>query len=152
MPEHALDETDRRVINALQAGFPLTERPFAVAGQELGLSEAELIERVRRLREDGWLTRFGPMFDANRLGGGTTLAAMAVPAEDYERVADQVNAHPQVAHNYARAHELNMWFVIASERPEQIDAVVAAIEAATGLSVYAMPKEHEFFVEARFEA
>jgi hypothetical protein len=45
-----------------------------------------------------------------------------------------------------------MWFVIASERPEQIDAVIAAIEAATGLSVYAMPKEHEFFVEARFEA
>jgi DNA-binding Lrp family transcriptional regulator len=92
------------------------------------------------------------MFDADRLGGGTTLAAMAVPAEDYERVAEQVNAHPEVAHNYARGHELNMWFVIASERPEQIDAVIAAIEAETGLSVYAMPKEHEFFVKARFEA
>jgi DNA-binding Lrp family transcriptional regulator len=152
MAEHVLGETDRRVVNALQEGFPLTERPFAVAAQTLGLSETDLIERVRRLREDGWLTRFGPMFDADRLGGGTTLAAMAVPEEDYERVAEQVNAHPEVAHNYAREHALNMWFVIASERPEQIDTVIAAIEAETGLSVYAMPKEHEFFVEARFEA
>ncbi|MCU0892780.1 MAG: Lrp/AsnC family transcriptional regulator [Rhodospirillales bacterium] len=152
MPENALDEVDRRVLNALQEGFPLTERPFAVAGQPLGLSEAELIERVRRLREEGWLTRFGPMFDADRLGGGTTLAAMAVPAEDYDRVAKQVNAHPEVAHNYARGHALNMWFVIASERLEQIGPVIAAIEAETGLSVYTMPKEHEFFVKARFEA
>jgi DNA-binding Lrp family transcriptional regulator len=152
MPDRDLDEIDRRVVNALQEGFPLTKRPFAMAGQRLGLSEAELIERVRRLREEGWLTRFGPMFDADRLGGGTTLAAMAVPAEDYERVSEQVNAHPEVAHNYARAHAFNMWFVIASDRPDRIDAVVAAIEAETGLIVHAMPKEHEFFVEARFEA
>ena len=152
MAKHVLGETDRRVVNALQEGFPLTERPFAVAAQTLGLSETDLIDRVRRLREDGWLTRFGPMFDADRLGGGTTLAAMTVPEEDYERVAEQVNAHPEVAHNYAREHALNMWFVIASERPEQLDTVIAAIEAETGLGVYAMPKEHEFFVEARFEA
>ena len=125
MAEHVLSEMDRRVVNTLQEGFPLTERPFAVAAQTLGLSERELIARVRRLREDGWLTRFGPMFDADRLGGGTALAAMAVPEEDFLRVAEQVNAHPEVAHNYAREHALNMWFVIASERPEQIDAVIA---------------------------
>ncbi len=75
-----------------------------------------------------------------------------MPAQDFERVAALVNAHPEVAHNYERQHALNMWFVIASERPEQIEAVIAAIEAETGQRVYAMPKEHEFFVEARFEA
>ena len=147
-----MDETDRRIVNALQEGFPLAERPFAVAAGELGLDEGELLARVRRLREEGWLTRFGPMFDADRLGGATALAAMAVPAEDFERVAALVNAYPEVAHNYERQHALNMWFVIASERPEQIDAVVAAIERESGLRVYAMPKEHEFFVEARFDA
>lgn len=147
-----MDETDRRIVNALQEGFPLTERPFAAAAQDLGIEEAELIERVRRLREEGWLTRFGPMFDADRLGGATALAAMAVPAEDLERVTILVNAHAEVAHNYERQHALNMWFVIACERPEQIYAVIAAIEAETRLRVYAMPKEHEFFVEARFDA
>lgn len=147
-----MDETDRRIVNALQDGFPLEERPFAAAALKLGLGEAELLERVRRLRDEGWLTRFGPMFDADRLGGATALAAMAVPAEEFERVAALVNAHPEVAHNYERQHALNMWFVVASDRPEQIDAVVAAIERETGHRVYAMPKEHEFFVEARFEA
>jgi DNA-binding Lrp family transcriptional regulator len=147
-----MDEIDRRIVNALQDGFPLAERPFAVAAGRLGLAEADLIERVRRLREEGWLTRFGPMFDADRLGGATTLAALSAPVADFQRVAALVNAHPEVAHNYAREHALNMWFVVASERPEQIEAVLAAIEAETGLRVYAMPKELEFFVEARFEA
>jgi DNA-binding Lrp family transcriptional regulator len=147
-----MDEVDRRIVNALQGGFPIAERPFAVAADGLGLSEAELIERVRRLRADGWLTRFGPMFDADRLGGRAILAALAAPAEDFERIAALVNAHPEVAHNYERQHALNMWFVIAAERPEQIEAVIAAIEGETGQRVYAMPKEHEFFVEARFEA
>lgn len=147
-----MDETDRLIVNALQDGIPITERPFADAARGLGLSEAELLERVRCLREEGWLTRFGPMFDADRLGGATVLAAMAVRRDDFDRVAALVNAHREVAHNYERQHELNMWFVIATERPEQIEQVISAIEAETGIRVYAMPKEHEFFVEARFLA
>lgn len=147
-----MDETDRRIVNALQSSFPVAERPFAVAAESLGLTEVDLLHRIRRLREEGWLTRFGPMFDADRLGGATALAAIAVPEDDFDRVAALVNAHPQVAHNYAREHALNMWFVVAGEREEEIDAVVAAIEASTGLRVYAMPKEREFFVEAWFEA
>jgi DNA-binding Lrp family transcriptional regulator len=116
------------------------------------LSEAELIDRVRRLCDEGWLSRFGPMFDAERLGGATTLAALAVPPEDFERIAALVNAHPEVAHNYARDHRLNMWFVIATDRPERIAEVIAAIEQETGLAVYGLPKRREFFIEARFEA
>lgn len=147
-----MDEIDRRIVNALQRRFPITERPFAVAAEDLGLTEAKLVDRIRRLRTEGWLTRFGPMFDADRLGGATALAAIAVPEDDFDRVAALVNAHPQVAHNYAREHALNMWFVVAGERQEEIDDVLAAIEADTGLRVYAMPKEREFFVEAWFEA
>lgn len=147
-----MDETDRRIVNGLQGDFPIAERPFAVAAESLGLGEAELIERVRRLCAGGWLSRFGPMFDAGRLGGATTLAAMAVPAEDFERVAALVNAHPEVAHNYERDHRLNMWFVVAAEPPQRIGEVIAAIEAETGLKVYDMPKLEEFFVQARFEA
>ncbi len=147
-----MDEMDRIIINNLQGGFPIVESPFAVVADRLGLAENELIERLRRLCSEGWLSRFGPMFDADRLGGATLLAALCVPADDFERVASLVNAHPEVAHNYARDHALNMWFVVAVESGRSIDAVVAAIEAETGLKVYAMPKEHEFYVRARFEA
>ena len=147
-----LDANDRRIIDALQGGFPVCERPFLAAAADLGLAEDELIARIDALLADGTLTRFGPLFDAEKLGGTFTLAAMQVPIADYERVTAAVNALPEVAHNYAREHALNMWFVLGTERPEGIVEAIAKIEAETGLPVYAFPKEREFFVELRLKA
>ena len=147
-----MDAVDRRIVNALQGGFPVTEAPFAEAAAALAIDEDDLIRRIERLCADGWLSRFGPMYNADRLGGATTLAAMAVPEADFDAVADKVNAHAEIAHNYARRHALNMWFVIATETPERIARVIDEIEAETGLQVYDMPKIEEFFVGARFEA
>lgn len=146
-----MDAIDRRIINELQGGFPVCERPFAVAGERLGLSEEVLLSRVERLRDKGLLSRFGPMYHAERLGGGLTLAAMQVPDARMDEVVEAVNAHPEVAHNYARDHALNMWFVLATETPERIGEVIDAIEAETGLRVYPFPKLEEFFVGLRFD-
>ena len=146
-----LDVADRAVINGLQGGFPLDPRPFRAAGKALGLSEHELIARLRRLLEQGKLSRFGPLWNAQALGGDVCLCAMAVPPERLDAVAGQVNAHPEVAHNYERTHALNMWFVLAAERPERIEEVAAAIEMETGIAVHRMPKLNEFFVSFRVE-
>lgn len=148
----SMDAIDRRIVDALHGGFPVCERPYLFAATNLGLAEAELIERIDALLADGTLTRFGPLFDAVELGGAFTLAAMQVPAADFERVAAAVNALPEVAHNYERDHALNMWFVLGTETPEGIAAAIAKIEAATGLTVYAFPKEREFFVELKLPA
>ena len=142
---------DKRIINRLQDGFPISERPYAEVAAELGTDEATLMARIDALLEAGVLTRFGPLYHAEQLGGGLTLAAMSIPPEDFERVAAQVNAFPEVAHNYARDHELNMWFVLATETPERIQKVLQAIEQATGYRVYNMPKKEEFFVGLKFK-
>lgn len=147
-----MDATDRAIINALQGGFPLSERPFADAAAPLGLTEAELLERLAGLQERGEISRFGPMYNAERLGGAVTLAAMTVPDERFDAVAGQVNAHPEVAHNYQRDHELNMWFVVAVDDPARLPQVLADIERETGLPVYDMPKEEEYFLELKLEA
>jgi DNA-binding Lrp family transcriptional regulator len=147
-----MDALDRAIINGLQGGFPLSERPYRDAAARLGMSEDELLRRLGALLAAGTLSRFGPMYHAERLGGALTLAAMQVPAHDFERITALVNAHPEVAHNYAREHALNMWFVLATETPERIGEVIAAIEAETGLKVYDMPKLEEFYVGLRFEA
>lgn len=146
-----LDAVDRAIINGLQGGFPLDERPFRTAGAGLGLGEEEMITRVRQLVERGMLSRFGPMWNAEALGGEVCLCAMAVPPERLDAVAEQVNTYPEVAHNYERNHALNMWFVIAADRPERVADVAAAIEAETGLPVYRMPKHQEFFIGFRVE-
>lgn len=146
-----MDATDCLIVNELQGGFPVADRPFAETAARLGIDEDDLIERVKRLCEDGTLSRFGPMFNAERLGGAVTLAALKAPAAEFERVAAAVNAHPEVAHNYAREDDLNMWFVIATETPKRIAEVIADIEAETGLRVYDMPKIEEFYVGLRLE-
>lgn len=146
------DPVDRAIVNALQADFPLCERPFAVAAQRLGLGEDDLIARIDRLLADGTLTRFGPLFDAGRMGGGYTLAAMAVAADDVERVAAIVNGFPEVAHHYLREHALNLWFVVAAPTPAAIDDAVVRIEQAAGVPVLAFPKEREYFVTMMLRA
>jgi DNA-binding Lrp family transcriptional regulator len=151
-PVASLDEADRAIINALQGGFPLGDEPYREVAESLGLSEDDLLSRLRRLLDQRVLTRFGPMFQIERIGGAFVLAALKVPEADYERVAGIVNAFPEVAHNYRREHALNMWFVLATETPQGIAHVTAAIEAATGLPVFAFPKEREYFVEMRLHA
>ena len=146
-----MDSIDRSIINTMQGGFPICERPYAVAAEQLGIEEAELIERLGRMLEKKQLSRFGPMYHAERLGGGLSLCAMRVPEADYERVNEQVNAFPEVAHNYARDHEFSMWFVLATETPERVEETCKEIEQVTGYRVYNMPKKEEFFVGLKFE-
>lgn len=152
LPPEALDATDRAILNALQEGFPLSPRPFDEAGAALGLDGSDLIARLGRLREVGAITRFGPFFDAAAMGGAFCLCAMSVPPEDFEAVVTVVNAHPEVAHNYAREHALNMWFVLATDAPEGVAATARAIEAETGLEVLLFPKLEEFFIGFRAPA
>ncbi len=147
-----MDELDRAIVNSLQGGFPICERPFARVAAGLGTAEDELIARLQRLLEAGVLSRFGPMYHAERLGGALTLCAMTVPEARFEDVAGQVNLHPEVAHNYARDHHLNMWFVVATEDPQRVAGVLAEIEQDTGCTVHNLPKLEEFYVGLRFEA
>ncbi|MBK6678274.1 MAG: AsnC family transcriptional regulator [Rhodocyclaceae bacterium] len=147
-----LDEIDRRIINALQGDFPLSDEPYREAAESLGLSKTELLARLKRMLDERVLTRFGPMFQIERMGGRFVLAAMQVPEADFNRVADLVNSFPEVAHNYRREHAFNMWFVLATEKPEGIADAVARIEAATGIGVAAFPKEREYFVEMKLDA
>jgi DNA-binding Lrp family transcriptional regulator len=150
MPE--LDAVERRIIDALQGDFPVCEHPYGEAAARLGLSEGELLDRLQRLLDAHVLTRFGPMYQVERLGGAFVLAALAVPEGRYDEVAALVNALPQVAHNYRREHVLNMWFVLATETQAGIGAAIARIEQDSGLPVFAFPKEREYFVEMKLAA
>jgi DNA-binding Lrp family transcriptional regulator len=157
MPERSsgtaeIDATDRRIINALQGDFPLVAEPYREVAAALGLDQGELLRRLDAMLERRVLTRFGPMFQIERAGGAFVLAAMKVPEAEFERVTAQVNAFPEVAHNYRREHALNMWFVLATATPGGIADTISRIEAATGLPVFPFPKEREYFVEMKLRA
>ena len=146
------DAVDRLIIDRLQGGFPISETPYADVAVDLGLDEQVLISRLQNLLTHKVLTRFGPMFQIENFGGAFVLAALAVPEDRFEAVTEQVNSLPQVAHNYRREHQLNMWFVLATESPAGIQQAITQIEHDTGLPVFAFPKEREYFVEMKLEA
>jgi DNA-binding Lrp family transcriptional regulator len=147
-----MDEIDRAIVNGLQGGFPLCRGPYAAVARKFDLQEGEILKRIENLLADGTLTRFGPMFDAERLGGAFSLCAMSVPPADFERVAALVNAHPEVAHNYERDHRYNMWFVLATGSPAEVQKTISLIEAETGHPVLNLPRESEYFVELKLVA
>lgn len=147
----AIDDTDRLLLNSLQGGFPVAHRPFAEVASSLGLEEDDIIERLRRMVDNGALSRFGTVLNAPELGGERTLAAMEVPAERFDEVAAFVSGLDAVSHNYERTHRLNMWFVISSEDEEDIARTIAEIEGETGLAVLNMPTLEEYFVDIRFK-
>jgi DNA-binding Lrp family transcriptional regulator len=147
-----LDAVDRAVVNRLQDGLPLTPEPFAAVAAELGLVEADLLARLDRLTALGVLSRVGPMYNAARFGGGLSLCAMEVPADRFEAVTAIVNAFPEVAHNYARDHRLNMWFVLATESEADITRVIAGIERLTDIKVLNLPKLEEYFIGLKVDA
>jgi DNA-binding Lrp family transcriptional regulator len=147
-----LEPLDRAIVNRLQDGLPLVPEPYAPVAEDLGITTEALIARIARLRDAGVITRFGPFFDAAAMGGAFCLCAMAVPPARFDAVAEAVNALPEVAHNYERAHRLNMWFVLATETPAGITAAAGRIEVATGLEVLLFPKIEEFYIGFRVAA
>jgi len=147
-----LDATDRALVDVLQDGLTLVERPYRDVAVELGMEEGEVIARLQRLLDEGVLSRLGPMFQIERAGGRYVLAAMRVPAPALERTIGIVNACPEVAHNYLREHAFNLWFVLATEDGARIETAIERIEVRTGLRVYPFPKSREYFLDLRLRA
>ncbi len=141
-----MDELARQFLNRYQGGFPIVEQPFVTIASELETDADTLIDSIQQLLDDGSLSRFGPLYDAASMGGSITLAALSVPQERYDEVTEMVNAMPEVAHNYQREHELNMWFVVATESPELLQQAIGQIEQTANLPVYNFPKLQTFYL------
>ena len=134
IPAEALDTLDRRLLDDFQRDFPLQPRPFAALADRLGVTEGEVLERLLRLQAKGAISRIGAVLTPHR-AGWSTLAAMSVPAEELEEVAELVSSYPEVNHNYEREHELNLWFVVTAPSRERVELVLQEIETRSGYPV-----------------
>lgn len=137
------------LIDSWQRDFPLVPRPYAGLARASDLSERELIAMLEDCVEEGILTRIGAVVKPNTVGA-STLAAMAVPAADMERVTATVNAEPGVNHNYEREHALNLWFVVTAPDAAALAATLARIAERTGLRVIDLPLERAYHIDLGF--
>ena len=124
-----LDEVDRKLLNDIQWVFPLADRPYLEIGKKHNLSEEEIMCRISSLRSMGLVRQVNAIFDTRRLGYKSALIAFAVAPEKLDEVADKVNEHPGVSHNYERNHEYNMWFTLAvppdADMKQELDRMAA---------------------------
>jgi len=137
------------LLESWQRGFPLVPRPFAVLGETLGLDEGAVCARIADLLARDIVVRVGAVVRPNTVGA-STLAAMAVPAEQFEAVARRTSAAPAVTHNYEREHRLNLWFVVTAADRAGVAETLARIAADTGLNVLDLPLERAYHIDLGF--
>ncbi len=147
---HEMDEFDRKILNIIQSEFPIAPRPYAVVGEQVGLSESETLERVNRLRDSGVIRRIGANFGSRQLGWRSTLCAAKVPEEKLDEFVAEVNRYDGVTHNYLRENELNVWFTYIGPDWEDVEATLAEISAKTGIKVLNLPADKMFKIKVDF--
>lgn len=145
-----LTESEHRLLNEVQRGFPLEPRPFARLGPRYGLDEAGVLRSIGRMHACGAISRLGAVVAPNTLGA-STLAAMTVPAARLQKVAALVSARPAVNHNYEREHPINLWFVVAAADRAAVTRVLRGIEVETGLAVLDLPLDTAYHIDLGFD-
>lgn len=140
---------EQQLLNDFQHDFPLTPRPYAELGKQLGISEDKVITLLKELQSVGAISRVGPVFMPNRVGV-STLAAMAVPAQELETVAAIINEYPEVNHNYEREHAFNLWFVLTAPDIQHLQQVIDSIGFETGYPVMSLPMLEDYFIDLGF--
>jgi DNA-binding Lrp family transcriptional regulator len=144
-----LDAVDAALIDGYQSGFPVEQRPFRAIGEAFNLGAEDVLARVRSLLDRGILRRFGPVLNPPVIGS-STLAALRVPPERFDAVADLINEYPQVNHNYRRDHAWNMWFVVTAGSKSRRDEILQDIEHKTGLAVLNLPMLTDYYIDLEF--
>ncbi|MDY6904961.1 MAG: AsnC family transcriptional regulator [Thermodesulfobacteriota bacterium] len=146
-----MDDTDKAILNIIQSDFPLAPRPFALIAEQLGLSEATVLDRVGTLKKSGIIRRIGGNFVPEKLGYVSTLCAASVPEDKVDGFAEVVNAYPGVTHNYIRENRLNVWFTFIAPSMEMIRENLAEISRQTGITeIHNLPATRVFKIRAQF--
>lgn len=149
-----LSEFEKQLLNDYQQGMPLTSEPYAEMAKELcqkgfSVNEQDVIDSLSSLQKRGMVTRVGPVFKPQKVGG-STLAAIAVPDERMIEVAEIVSQFSQVNHNYQREHRFNLWFVVTASSQQEVEEVLQEIEQQTGLTVMNLPMEQDYHIDLGF--
>jgi DNA-binding Lrp family transcriptional regulator len=147
-----MDDFDRKILVEIQSGFPLVKRPFEALSQELGMSESEVISRIKSLQEEGIVRRIGPILDLRQLGLKGVLVAVKVPADGATFAASVINEYDEVSHNYLRPDDsgYNLWFTLSADE-KRIDEILGEIRSKTGLEAMMLPTEKIFKIGVKFD-
>jgi DNA-binding Lrp family transcriptional regulator len=147
-----LDTIDKSILNHIQSDFPIDSRPYQTIAHDLGLQEAQVLNRVRALKAAGIIRRIGGNLVPRKVGFVSTLCAARVPTDKIDAFARAVNRYPGVTHNYQRDHDFNVWFTFIAPSRDEIRRNLRQIEKETGITpILNLPASHVFKIRAEFD-
>ena len=148
----SLDPVDKRILGAIQSGFPVCERPFLKIAESIGISEDTLIQRIKTLKENRIIRRFGAVFDSRKLGYVSTLVAVRIPdAGRIPAVAAEINRFDEVTHNYQRENRFNLWFTLIAESRKRVEEIISRVESQSGVEeVHDLPADEMYKIKVDF--
>jgi len=147
-----MDVIDRKILNEIQANFPISARPYFELGERLGIPENEVFDRVKRLKSEGIIRRVGGSMNSRKLGFTSTLCAAIVPEDKIDAFVEAVNSYKGVTHNYLRKNRYNIWFTFIGPSMESIKTCLWEITQKTGVStILSMPAVRTFKIRVEFE-
>jgi len=145
-----MDTVDKKILNTIQEEFPLTKKPFEAIGKQVGISEKEALERIKKLVEKGYIRRIGLVLERKKLGYASLLCGTHVDADMIEKIAERINKEPGVTHNYEREGELNLWFTITMKTMDAINTFITTLENTFSIKIYRFPEKKTFKIKTYF--
>ncbi len=147
-----MSNADGELLNLIQKNFPVHIRPYQKIGEELGISEQEVMERIKKLKEDGDIRRIGATMNTRQIGYISTLCALSVPEKELSRVGEFISGFPEVTHNYIRTHHYNLWFTLTAPSKEHLEQVLSQIENTADCgAILNLPTEQMFKINVEFQ-
>ncbi|MFA4916745.1 MAG: AsnC family transcriptional regulator [Syntrophales bacterium] len=147
-----MDETDKKILNIIQADFPVEAEPFKAIASMAGISEKESLQRIKKLKDEGIIRRIGAIFETRKLMFSSTLCAAKVPEEKIRNFVDTINAYTGITHNYRRSHEYNIWFTVIAPSEKELKRLLKEITEKTGVAeILSMRAARIFKINAVFE-
>lgn len=128
-----LTDLDKKLLNLLQGKLQIVQRPFRLIGEELGLTEEQVLARLRLLKEEGYIRKIGAFFNSDELGYQGTLVALKVQPELMEETAMFINQFPGITHNYGREGEYNLWFTLITPNERLRQDILTQIRSLPGV-------------------
>jgi len=145
------NETDQAILRAAQEGLPVVKEPFAGIAREAGISQDEVIARLKRLISNGVIKRLGISINQRKVGiVANAVVAWRVPQEQVERVGKMLSSYKEVTHCYERVTipgkwEHNLFTVIHGYNRESVEEMAKRLSEVVGISDYLVLFSNEQF-------
>jgi len=139
--ENGLSDLEKVIIRELTGDLPVTTRPFAPIARQLGISQKNLLQIIKKLKDEGFIRRFGATLRHRNSGfSANAMVVWRIPEEKIDEVGPAMASYREVSHCYHRRPQgdwkYNLFTMIHGASEEKCRKIAEKISRATAMNDY----------------